>query len=60
MADASVETKPRPVIRGTQHCPVCGLPPESVVSSYVERGVSKAHMIDAQGHVWNVSWPVAV
>ena len=55
----SKDTPARVLIRGDQRCPVCGLPPESIVASYVENGVSKAHMLDAQGHVWNISWPVA-
>lgn len=55
----SLEPNTRPVIRGTQHCPTCGLPPESVVASRIENGISQANLLDAQGHIWNVRWPVA-
>lgn len=48
----------RPVIRGTQHCPTCGLPSDRT-HSYLDGSVNSVTLLCAQAHVWNVRWPVA-
>ena len=47
----------RPVIRGAQHCPVCGLPPERT-DTRETRGVGLATMLCASAHLWSIHWVV--
>jgi hypothetical protein len=49
----------RPVIRGAQHCPVCGLPPERDDARLSRMGVGQATFLCAQYHLWSVRWVVA-
>lgn len=49
----------RPVIRGTQHCPNCGLPSLRDDRRPGRNGVGHASFICAQNHIWSICWVVA-
>lgn len=54
-----MRTEPaRPLIRGDQRCPVCGLPPERTDARDKGNGVHAATLLCAQAHLWQIQWPV--
>ena len=58
MGESSVPSIGRPVIRGTQHCPLCGLPPERT-DIRENRGVGLGTFLCAGSHLWWIKWVVA-
>ena len=59
MAISRVEHYTRPAIRGTQHCPTCGLPSERDDARLNRMGVGQATFICAGEHLWSIHWVVA-
>lgn len=59
MAAPIMTPEGRPVIRGAQHCPTCGLPAERDDARLNRMGVGQASFVCASGHLWSITWVVA-
>ena len=51
----SMSPQTRPLIRGTQHCPTCGLPADRD-HRRTTRGVNLATFCCPTGHIWSIHW----